>query len=437
MRDFLAHASADVILADYTLPSFDGLSALRVAKSVCPEVPFLFVSGTLGEEVAIEALRTGATDYILKTGLAKLVPAVLRALREASEIAERKQADEKLRRSEAYLAEAQRLSRTGSFGWNSSSGDVYWSLETFRIFGYELASKITIDKVLARIHPEDRAVLHQLIERISREKIEFDFEHRLLMPDNSIKYLHVVGRPSDDAGDWQFIGAVTDITERKQADAALRRSEGYLAESQSLARSGSWAWDVRTHEIFWSPGMFRILQYEPDKTRPTLLEFFERVHPEDRPLIEERARIESMQKDRIDFESNYRVVLPDGTIRHFHSIAHPVVNESGEVKEVFGTTMDVTEQREARLALETAFEEIKALKDQLYNENIALREEVDRSSMFEEIVGESPALQEVLAHVVKVAPTDSTVLITGETGTGKELIARAIHKRSQRADRAS
>jgi transcriptional regulator with GAF, ATPase, and Fis domain len=112
------------------------------------------------------------------------------------------------------------------------------------------------------------------------------------------------------------------------------------------------------------------------------------------------------------------------------------MDESGEITEVVGTVMDVTEQHEARTALETALEQIKALKDQLYNENIALREEIDRSSMFEEIVGESPALQGVLARVAKVAPTDSTVLVTGETGTGKELIARAIHKRSQRAARA-
>jgi PAS domain S-box-containing protein len=565
MRDFLAQASADLILADYTLPSFDGLSALRVAKSVCPEVPFLFVSGTLGEETAIEALRTGATDYILKTGIAKLAPAVLRALREAREIAQRKQADEKLRRSEAYLAEAQNLSHTGSFGWNVPKGEIYWSPETFRIFGYDLTDRTTIVQVVERTHPEDRTAVQELIDRVSREKTAFDFEHRLLMPDNSVKYLHVMGRPSEDADGLQFIGAVTDITERKrteaalrrsesylaeaqrlthtgswvwevtrraavylsdewyriyefdpaegkpdwekrlarvhpadralwtgaidrairdksdyeaefrlllpdqrikpvhtighpvlnsagdlvqfvgitaditerkQAEAALRRSEGYLAESQKLARSGSWAWDVRTHEVFWSRGMFRILHYEPAKIKPTLLDFFARVHPEDRPLVEERAKIESTQKDRVDPGSDYRVVLPDGTLRHFHSIAHPVVNESGEITEVFGTTIDVTEQREARLALETAFEQIQALKDQLYNENIALREEIDRSSMFEEIVGESPALQEVLALVVKVAPADSTVLVTGETGTGKELIARAIHKRSQRAARA-
>jgi transcriptional regulator with GAF, ATPase, and Fis domain len=98
--------------------------------------------------------------------------------------------------------------------------------------------------------------------------------------------------------------------------------------------------------------------------------------------------------------------------------------------------MDVTEQHQASAALETAFAEIKTLQDQLYKENIALREEIVRTSMFEEIVGESPALQTVLARVTKVAPTDSSVLVTGETGTGKELIARAIHNRSQRAARA-
>src|SRR6202030_1298856 len=113
-------------LADYTLPSFDGISALKLAAKKRPEVPFIFVSGTLGEEVAIEALNIGATDYVLKTRLSRLVPSVVRALRETTERAERKQTEESLRQSETYLAEAQRLSRTGSFGWNVLSGEIYW-----------------------------------------------------------------------------------------------------------------------------------------------------------------------------------------------------------------------------------------------------------------------------------------------------------------------
>jgi transcriptional regulator with GAF, ATPase, and Fis domain len=112
------------------------------------------------------------------------------------------------------------------------------------------------------------------------------------------------------------------------------------------------------------------------------------------------------------------------------------LNETGDVVEIVGTAVDTTEQVQARIALENALTEVKLLKDQLYKENLALRDEVDRVSMFEEILGTSQALRAVVSRAVKVAPTSSSVLITGETGTGKELIARAIHKRSTRSQRA-
>src|SRR5271163_2269647 len=99
----LEQGGIDLILADYSLPSFDGISALKFATKACPDVPFIFVSGTLGEEVAIEALKIGATDYVLKTRLSRLVPSVLRALREAKERAEPKRAEESLRQSEMQL----------------------------------------------------------------------------------------------------------------------------------------------------------------------------------------------------------------------------------------------------------------------------------------------------------------------------------------------
>src|ERR1700735_4905542 len=111
--DFIAsleQGGFDLILADYTLPSFDGLSALKIAQQNWPHVPLIFVSGTLGEEVAIEALKIGATDYVLKTRLSRIVPSVQRALREAEERTSLSRAEEALRRSEVYLTEAQKLS---------------------------------------------------------------------------------------------------------------------------------------------------------------------------------------------------------------------------------------------------------------------------------------------------------------------------------------
>ena len=213
----------------------------------------------------------------------------------------------------------------------------------------------------------------------------------------------------------------------------LRKSEANLAEAQRLSHTGSWDWDVASKRIFWSAEMFNIFGFDPKTTTPTPENYLQSIHPDDRAPID--AAASELYKGN-DAEYNYRIVLPDNSIRYVRTIAHAITNDSGQVIEFVGTVIDVTEQRNARKALEKAFEEIKTLKDQLYEENIALREEIDKVSMFEDIVGTSPALQAVLSRVSKVAPTDSTVLVTGETGTGKELVARAIHKRSHRSSRA-
>jgi PAS domain S-box-containing protein len=220
----------DLILADYRLPAFDGLSALHLALKRRPAVPFIFVSGTVGEDVAIEALKIGATDYVLKQRLSRLVPSVQRALREAGERAERRRVAGALRRSEMYLAEAQRLSHTGSFGWDAVSGEIYWSEETHRIFELDLATKPTVPIVIERTHPDDRTNVQQLIERVSTEMRDFDIEHRLLMPNGSVKYLHVVGHPAggEDPERVLFIGAVTDVTGRKRAEERLREQADLL-----------------------------------------------------------------------------------------------------------------------------------------------------------------------------------------------------------------
>ena len=343
----LEQGGIDLILADYSLPSFDGISALKLAMKACPNVPFIFVSGTLGEEVAIEALKIGATDYVLKTRLSRLVPSVLRALREATERAERKRAEESLRQSETYLAEAQRLSCTGSFGWNVSSGEIYWSEETHKIFEYDRAVKPTLELAFLRIHPDDRDLVQQTIDRASQARANLDYEHRLLMPDGSVKYLHVLARGLEPpSGNLEYVGAVMDVTAAKRAEETLRESEAYLAEAQRLSHTGSWAWAPATGEIrYWSEENYRVQGFDPRGGQPRFEAFFQRLHPDDQARF--RKTLEAAARDKSGFEFDYRIVHPGGEIRDIHLLGHPVLSPSGDLVEFVGTVMDVTERKRA------------------------------------------------------------------------------------------
>src|ERR1700687_4122188 len=485
----------DLILADYSLPSFDGISALKFAMKACPDVPFIFVSGTLGEEVAIEALKIGATDYVLKTRISRLVPSVLRALREATQRAERKRAEESLRQNEAYLAEAQRLSHAGSFGWKPSTGEINWSDETFRIFQYDRSTKPTVELVLQRVHPEDAAFVQQTIERASQDAKDFDHEYRLVMPDRSIKYVHVVAHAlSDESNGVEFVGAIMDVSDRKRAEEelrrsetlaeqrlrlvadttpamlnscrpdghldyvnkgwldyfgvsletaldrgalvkssrpsktdmhgsdwqpvihpedlegftdhwksmlvsgkpderearvrrydgvyrwhlfralplydetgklvkwyasafdiedrkraeeALRRSEGYLAEAEKLTRTGSWAWNVATRQsVYWSQENYRLFGFDPEGGIPSDEVLYQRIHPEERDRVGRETVLESLDEGA-HFDVDFRVVLPGGAIKYVRSTGHPVRNVSGDLLEYVGTSIDVTERKRA------------------------------------------------------------------------------------------
>ncbi len=284
------------------------------------------------------------------------------------------------------------------------------------------------------IHPEDLPAVVAAWRHAVETGVPYEYEHRIRRADGASRWFQSRGMPLRD-GDGRIVrwyNLLTDIDERKRSEERLRRSEADLLEAQQMSRTGSWRHNLVTGALTISPEVFRIRGVPPTDSPGTIEFFFRTMHPEDSARV--RQAYETARANKAEFQADYRIVTPDGTVKHLHTVGHPVLNGSGDVVEYVGTGMDVTEQRQARIALESAFEEIKRLKDHLQDENLALREEIDQAFMFEEVVGASAPLKAVLDHVSKVAPTDSTVLITGETGTGKELIARAIHRRSRRAD---
>ena len=136
----------------------------------------------------------------------------------------------------------------------------------------------------------------------------------------------------------------------------LRRSEAFLTEGQRLSQTGSWGWNTSSGELTWSPEHFRIFGLEPDKTKPSLEIFWQRVHPEDRPVLEET--LDWAVREQRDFDSEFRIVLPDGSIRHVHGVGHVVVGESDDSVEFIGTTIDITERKRAEEALRNAQAEL-------------------------------------------------------------------------------
>jgi PAS domain S-box-containing protein len=282
------------------------------------------------------------------------------------------------------------------------------------------AEELTWETILRRIHPDDRDSVRQILGGASEARTNFDCEYRWLMPDGSVKHLHVSGLAlTTSTGNLEFMGAAVDVTAAKVAEEKSRRYEHDLQRITDA---------IPQLIVVLSPNG-RTLH-----ANRVALEYIgltmEEMHTEcirDRIFhAEDEERLGEVRQDALlrglPFETEQRILGKDGEYRWFLSRYNPLKDEQGRTIRWYATAIDIDDRKKA--------------EQHLQNENLALREEVIRASMFEEIVGASPALSTVLARVAKVAPMDSTVLITGETGTGKELIARAIHNRSRRAQRA-
>ncbi len=253
---------------------------------------------------------------------------------------------EALRRSEAYLAEGQRLTHTGSWADDGNGHPLYWSEELYRIFGFDPREGLpTRNQPLERIHPEDRERFLGVFETAIRDKVDCEVEYRIVLPDGTLKYVRSLGHPvlNAEGETIEFIGTTVDITERKRADETLRRSEAYLSESQRLTHTGSFAGDATTQPLYWSEELYRIFGFDPRQGLPGRDQPLERVHPEDLPRFTQA--FDQVIRQKVDAELEYRLLLQDGTLKYVQGIGHPVLNANGDLVEIVGTVIDITERK--------------------------------------------------------------------------------------------
>ena len=267
-----------------------------------------------------------------------------------AENSERKLTQVELRRSQAYLAEAQRLSHTGSFGWRVATGEIrYLSEECYRVLGFDPHVGETRDEMFFQgIHPDDQAKVREAVDTAAREKAGFELDYRIVHPGGEIRDIHVVGHPvlSPSADLVEFVGTVVDITERKRAEESLRRSQSYLAEAQRLSHTGSWASIPASGEIrYMSEECYRVLGFDPRGGQPRYETFFQSIHLDDQAKV--REAIEAAGRENKEFELDYRIVHPGGEIRDIHVVGHPVPRATGDSVEFVGSVIDITERKRA------------------------------------------------------------------------------------------
>jgi len=364
----------------------------------------------------------------------------------------RERTDEALRRSEARLSEAQRIAHIGNWDWNIQANDLHWSDEIYRIFGLApRQSGATYEAFLGSVHPDDRQFVRQSVDDALYRGKPYSIDHRVIRPDGSQRIVHESAEVTfDEAGKpLRMAGTVQDVTERKQAELAMKASEATLAAIFQNAPVAMFLLDHdrRVHQM--NRAAEEVLGGSTAETKARAFgNAIHCVHALDDPKgcgcgpSCGQCPVRRIVSDTFDTAEAHRSVevsltLEDASERdHTYLCLSTALIERPEDHQVLVCIENITDRKRAELELQSAFSEIARLKDRLQQENLCLREEIQLRYEHEEIVGHSDAIKGVMAQVEQVAATPAAVLLLGETGTGKELFARAIHRLSPRKDAA-
>lgn len=355
----VTRAHETVVIDDGTEPndfSEDGyLSSGRCRSLLC--MPLLRHAGLVG----VLYMENGVTPFVFDAVRVKLMNMLaaqaaisIENARLYSELkrenVERRLTEQRLRHSEAFLEEGQRISKTGTFIWNTVTGRLLWSRENYDLWGIEFSCKQpTIEMCLARVHVDDHRRFKEIFVQAVSEDALYRFEFSTVQDDGGLRRLQVIFRPwsGGEKGTREYIGSTTDITDRRAFEDALRRSEMYLSEAQRLSNIGSIGWNVDSREMTCSAQTYRILEMdEPPHAHMGLI--LERIHPDDVDQV--RRALRDAEEGASIVEAEYRVQVATGALKYLRMVARPVASAS-RVVEYVGALADMTEIHQAQNAL--------------------------------------------------------------------------------------
>jgi two-component system, cell cycle sensor histidine kinase and response regulator CckA len=350
--DFLAGIKTlpDIVLSDYSMPQFTGLRAAELLQQSGLNIPFILISGTVGEDVAVEAMKHGATDYLLKDRIARLGPAVKRALEEKQLREERegtaKALEQMHRRNELILNSV----ADGIHGIDLQGNITFENHAAAKIFGWKTNEMVgkSAHPLIHHSHADGSPypvgqcpIYATLRDGVSRRVDNEVFWRK----DGTSFFVEYITAPNRDQS-GAIIGTVVvfrDITERKQAEETLRQSMADLAEGQQLSKMGSWRMDIASNKVRWSDELYRIFDVEPAAFHRTYEDFLNCVLLEDRPRV--RQTNADARVNGSSFEVEYRVQTRDGGLKSIREIGHATKDAGGKVVSLFGTAQDITEHK--------------------------------------------------------------------------------------------